>query len=201
MESKEKPLKQLHLILLIFLFVLGGCAQRLAEQKPTSQWQTKLQQQQNWQARGKLAFIAPDNRQSTNFNWYFNDNKQNLILTSFVGTRIFELKELSSHSELIFEDQTHKGMDSSDLVKRLGGLSLPVNQAPLWLTGLIKADATAVDEQGRLKQTQWQSPQGRIWQIQYQQYKMQDGMWLPSRMVLSSASIKVKVLITSWQFS
>ena len=178
MESKEKPLKQSFDFTHIFICFRRLCS-TFSGAKPTSQWQTKLQQQQNWQARGKLAFIAPDNRQSTNFNWYFNDNKQNLILTSFVGTRIFELKELSSHSQLTFEDQTHKGMDSSDLVRRLSGLSLPVNQAPQWLTGLIASETSEVDEQGRLKQAQWQSPEGRIWQIQYQQYKCKTACGFP----------------------
>ncbi|PHI35675.1 outer membrane lipoprotein LolB [Pseudoalteromonas sp. GCY] len=200
MESKERPLRQLHLILLIFLLILTGCAQQLPQQNVAQDWQSRLKQQKNWQARGKLAFIAPDNRQSTNFNWYLKEDKQNLILTSFVGTRIFELEELDTHSELTFEDNVHKGMDSSDLVKRLSGLSLPVNQAPQWLTGLIEAPASELDDLGRISNAQWQSPSGRVWQITYQQYKMQDGMWLPSRMKLSSTNIEVKVLITSWQF-
>ncbi|ASD67899.1 outer membrane lipoprotein LolB [Pseudoalteromonas piscicida] len=200
MESKERPLRQLHLILLIFLLILTGCAQQLPQQNVAQDWQSTLKQQKNWQARGKLAFIAPDNRQSANFNWYLKEDKQNLILTSFVGTRIFELEELDTHSELTFEDNVHKGMDSSDLVKRLSGLSLPVNQAPQWLTGLVEAPASELDDLGRIRNAQWQSPSGRVWQITYQQYKMQDGMWLPSRMKLSSTNIEVKVLITSWQF-
>ncbi|MEK0160991.1 lipoprotein insertase outer membrane protein LolB [Pseudoalteromonas piscicida] len=193
-------MRQLHLILLIFLLILTGCAQQLPQQNVAQDWQSTLKQQKNWQARGKLAFIAPDNRQSANFNWYLKEDKQNLILTSFVGTRIFELEELDTHSELTFEDNVHKGMDSSDLVKRLSGLSLPVNQAPQWLTGLVEAPASELDDLGRIRNAQWQSPSGRVWQITYQQYKMQDGMWLPSRMKLSSTNIEVKVLITSWQF-
>ncbi|WP_161568673.1 MULTISPECIES: lipoprotein insertase outer membrane protein LolB [Pseudoalteromonas] len=193
-------MRQLHLILLIFLLILTGCAQQLPQQNVAQDWQSKLKHQKNWQARGKLAFIAPDNRQSANFNWYLKEEKQNLILTSFVGTRIFELEELDTHSELTFEDNVHKGMDSSDLVKRLSGLSLPVNQAPQWLTGLVEAPASTLDDLGRISNAQWQSPSGRVWQITYQQYKMQDGMWLPSRMKLSSTNIEVKVLITSWQF-
>ncbi|WP_174170839.1 lipoprotein insertase outer membrane protein LolB [Pseudoalteromonas sp. JC28] len=193
-------MRQLHLILLIFLLILTGCAQQLPQQNVAQDWQSRLTQQKNWQARGKLAFIAPDNRQSANFNWYLKEEKQNLILTSFVGTRIFELEELDTHSELTFEDNVHKGMDSSDLVKRLSGLSLPVNQAPQWLTGLVEAPASELDDLGRISNAQWQSPSGRVWQITYQQYKMQDGMWLPSRMKLLSTNIEVKVLITSWQF-
>ncbi|WP_440053876.1 lipoprotein insertase outer membrane protein LolB [Pseudoalteromonas sp. T1lg65] len=193
-------MKQLHLILLMFLLFLAGCAQRLPEPKLEQNWKTALQQKRHWQARGKLAFIAPDNRQSANFNWDLADNKQHLILTSFIGTRVFELEEFERHSTLTVEEKSHTGKDSSDLIKRLTGLSLPVEQAPLWLTATISNDSDVYDDLGRLVSSEWQSPSGRLWQIQYQRFSQQDGMWLPSRMKLQSADIEVKVQISNWQF-
>lgn len=69
MERKEQHLKQIHLILLMFFLFISGCAQRITEQDaPQTDWRSQLEAQKNWKASGKVAFIAPDDRQSVNFN-------------------------------------------------------------------------------------------------------------------------------------
>ena len=69
MERKELHLKQIHLILLMFFLFISGCAQRITEQDiPQTDWRLQLEAQNNWKVSGKVDFIAPNDRQSVNFN-------------------------------------------------------------------------------------------------------------------------------------
>ncbi|CAH9067487.1 Outer-membrane lipoprotein LolB [Pseudoalteromonas holothuriae] len=201
MESKEHHLTRFHLILLMFFLFITGCAQKITPPQPqTSDWRASLKEQTSWQANGKLAFISDTQRQSANFNWQYNNNKQQLILTSFIGTRILSLTELAQHSELQHDGKTYVDADSQQLVKRLTGLDLPIAQAPTWLTGMVDNPNNQYDTQGRLSESTWIDQRGQLWQAQYQQFSLVDGMWLPTRMNLSHKTLRIKVQLNSWQF-
>lgn len=201
MESKELHLTQFHLILLMFYLFISGCAQKISPvSSENPQWKTQLQGQTAWHARGKLAFISPQERQSANFNWQLSNNKQHLILTSFIGTRLLELTEHQNHSELIYDGTTYKDDNSSALIKRLSGFTLPMGQAPYWLTATVKNDSNEYDAQHRVTATKWVDPQGQVWRAKYQKYKLYDQMWLPTRMVLTHKDLTVKLQLNEWQF-
>jgi outer membrane lipoprotein LolB len=201
MESKELHLTQFHLILLMFFLFLSGCAQKISPiSLKNPQWRTQLQEQTSWHARGKLAFISPQERQSANFNWQLNNKKQHLILTSFIGTRLFELTEHQNYSELIYDGTTYKESNSRALIKRLSGFTLPMDQAPYWLTASVKNDSNEYDTQHRLTTTTWVDPQGLVWHAKYQKYKLYDQMWLPTLITLTHKELIVKLQLNKWQF-
>ncbi|MBD1581246.1 outer membrane lipoprotein LolB [Pseudoalteromonas sp. S16_S37] len=201
MESKEHHLTRLHLILLMFFLFISGCAQKISPSKQQiSDWKVQLQSQSAWQASGKLAFISDTDRQSANFNWHYDDSKQQLILTSFIGTRILSLKEFAQHSELQYDGNTYVDTNSQQLVKRLSGLDLPVAQAPAWLTGTVDNPTNQYDDQGRLTSSAWTDENGQLWQAQYQQFSLVEGMWLPTRMNLAHDKVRIKIQLNSWQF-
>ncbi|WP_084228243.1 lipoprotein insertase outer membrane protein LolB [Pseudoalteromonas byunsanensis] len=201
MESKEHHLTRFHLILLMFFLFLNGCAQKISPtQQQNQDWKALLQEQTNWQASGKLAFLSDTQRQSANFNWQLKDNKQQLILTSFIGTRILSLTELGKYSELEYDGNTYLDQDSQKLVKRLSGMDLPVAHAPAWLTGTVENDSNQYDTYGRLTSSSWRDEQGQLWQASYTQYSLIDEMWLPTRINLTHNTLKIKIQLNSWQF-
>ncbi|WP_232056457.1 lipoprotein insertase outer membrane protein LolB [Pseudoalteromonas sp. A25] len=190
-----------HLILLMFFLFISGCAQKISPPKQQMRdWKVSLQSQSAWQASGKLAFISDTDRQSANFNWHYENGKQHLILTSFIGTRILSLKELAQHSELQYDGNTYFDTNSQQLVKRLSGLDLPVAQAPAWLTGTVDNPTNQYDDQARLTSSVWTDENGQLWQAQYQQFNLIEGMWLPTRMNLSHNKLRIKIQLNSWQF-
>ncbi|WP_084622697.1 lipoprotein insertase outer membrane protein LolB [Pseudoalteromonas citrea] len=192
---------QFHLILLMFFLFISGCAQKISPiDSENPQWKNQLKEQTNWHARGKLAFISPQERQSANFNWQLSNDKQHLILTSFIGTRLLELTEHKDYSELSYDGKIYKDDNSSALIKRLSGFTLPMSQAPYWLTGTVVNDTNEYDDQQRLIATTWVDPQGQVWHAKYQTYKLYEKMWLPSRMTLSHQNLTVKLQLNEWQF-
>ncbi|KZN54038.1 hypothetical protein N474_18495 [Pseudoalteromonas luteoviolacea CPMOR-2] len=200
MESKEPHLKQIHLILLMFFLFLGGCAQ---SPKGPIQGQTTLNtlnQFNLWQARGKIAFISDDDRQSVNFNWQLKNDKQALTLTSFIGTQVLKMTEFAHHSEIIVDGKPYTGPESGPLIERLSGWQLPIKQAPNWFTATRLGSNYQLDPQGNIKTASWQDEHGKIWAIQYQRYRNFNGLTLPARLTLSHQDISIKIQINAWQF-
>lgn len=200
MESKEPHLKQFHLILLMFFLFLGGCAQSPKHPVQGQSALNTLVEYNKWQARGKIAFIAPDDRQSVNFNWQYTNNKQALTLTSFIGTQILKMTELAEYSELVIDGKSYTGPESGPLIHRVSGWQLPIKQAPSWFTATRFENDFQLDSTGRVKQASWQDKQGKIWTIKYQRYRNFDGLSLPARLTLSHQDITIKIQINAWQF-
>lgn len=200
MESKEPHLKQFHLILLMFFLFLGGCAQLPRHPVQGQATLNTLAEFNKWQARGKIAFIAPDDRQSVNFNWQYTANKQTLTLTSFIGTQVLKMMELDQYSELVVDGKSYTGPESAALIHRISGWQLPITQAPNWFTATRFEAGFELDAAGNIQQASWQDEQGKVWTIQYQRYRNFNGLTLPARLTLAHQDITIKIQINAWQF-
>ena len=201
MESKEQHLIRQYLILFMFFLFLGGCAHQI-DTKTTlyDDWKPRLAAQKTWQVEGKLAFISPEERQSANLNWQQTTNSNNLILTTFIGTRILSLKQTANGAELEFDGEQYFDTNAAELLKRLTGFTLPVDNADNWLKGTIDDESLIVDELGRAKQVLWFDNTGKKWQINYGTYVQNAGYWLPTKLTLKHQQIKIKIQLYDWQF-
>jgi outer membrane lipoprotein LolB len=202
MESKEQHLIRHYVILIITFLFLGGCAQQLSDKTAIyDNWKGQLTNQKTWRVQGKLAFISPDERQSANLNWQQQENSNNLVLTSFIGTRILQLKQSRDIAELEFDDKVYVDSNASALLKRLTGFALPVNNASDWLKGTIDSHTLQVDELGRAKQVLWIDNEGKQWQINYANYIQSSGFWLPTKLTLKHQKIRIKIQLYDWRFN
>jgi outer membrane lipoprotein LolB len=202
MESKEQHLIRHYVILIITFLFLGGCAQQLSDKTVVyDNWKGQLTNQKTWRVQGKLAFISPDERQSANLNWHQQENSNNLVLTSFIGTRILQLKQSRDIAELEFDDKVYVDSNASALLKRLTGFALPVNNASDWLKGTIDSHTLQVDELGRAKQVLWIDNEGKQWQINYTNYIQSAGFWLPTNLTLKHQKIRIKIQLYDWRFN
>ncbi|MDO6464156.1 MULTISPECIES: lipoprotein insertase outer membrane protein LolB [Pseudoalteromonas] len=191
-----------YLILFLFFLFLGGCAHQI-DTKTTlyDDWKPRLSAQKTWQVEGKLAFISPEERQSANLNWQQTAKTNNLILTTFIGTRILSLKQTVNGAELEFDGDEYFDTNASALLKRLTGFTLPVDNADNWLKGTIEDQSLVVDELGRAKQVLWFDKTGKKWQIDYGTYIQSNGYWLPTKLTLKHQQIKIKIQLYDWQFN
>lgn len=201
MESKERHLIRLYLILLTFFLFLSGCAQQIRPQTALYEdWKSQLSQQSNWQVEGKLAFISPDERQSANLNWQQKDELNQLILTSFIGTRVLALTQNSHGAELEYDDDVYYDVNASRLLARLTGFTIPMDSADDWLKGTVDDTSLQVDELGRAKSVKWHAADGAQWQINYADYQQYAGFWLPKKLTLKHRDIKIKIQLYEWHF-
>jgi len=202
MESKERHLIRLYLILLTFFLFLSGCAQQISPQTALyDDWKSQLSQQTNWQVEGKLAFISPDERQSANLNWQQQEQLNQLILTSFIGTRVLALTQNTNGAELEYDDHIYHDINASRLLARLTGFNIPMDSADNWLKGTVDDPSLQVDELGRAKNVTWHAPDGDQWQISYADYQQYAGFWLPKKLTLKHQDIKIKIQLYEWHFN
>lgn len=202
MESKERHLIRLYLILLTFFLFLSGCAHRIDPQtRLYDDWKTKLSAQKTWQVEGKLAFISPDERQSANLNWQQQDDLNQLVLTTFMGIRILELEHDAHSAKLEFDDETYQDASASRLLQRLTGFTIPIEDADNWLKGTVTNDSLRVDELDRAKTVTWQSNNGQKWDITYGDYQQYAGFWLPKKLTLKHEKIRLKIQLYRWYFN
>lgn len=200
MESKERHLIKQYLILFIFFLFISGCAQKISTVDYIyPDWKTRLDQQTQWQVQGKMAFISTEQRQSANLNWQHDERNSDMVLTSFIGTRILSLQQNPQGAVLEYDGNTYTDQDASRLLYRLTGFSIPLDNAAKWLKGTAQNEQASFDEQGRLKTLLWQAENGQQWHITYANYRKQDGYWLPEKLTLKNQHIRIKIQLNDWQ--
>ena len=110
------------------------------------------------------------------------------------------LKQTANGAELEFDGDEYFDTNAAELLKRLTGFTLPVDNADNWLKGTIDDQSLVVDELGRAKQVLWFDNTGKKWQIDYGTYIQNAGYWLPTKLTLKHQQIKIKIQLYDWQF-
>ncbi|ALP41108.1 lipoprotein insertase outer membrane protein LolB [Aeromonas schubertii] len=187
----------LRLILLTLALLLAGCAttpQPQRQQVDWSQERLRLEQLTHWQLSGKLAIITEKEKGSARLNWQQEGDDYRLNLTSVIGTHILELSRQSGRLTLIDRDgNRHQSQDAGDLIYRLTGWELPIDGLPEWIKGLPGEARYTLNPDKSLA-----SVTDGAWQIDYQQYRDQDGYRLPHQLSLQGEGTRLKLLINEW---
>lgn len=189
----------MRVIWLTLVLLLSGCAYQ-AQQAPSGSWQAQkatLTQLQDWQLSARLGIITPDERGSLSLFWRQNSDDYRLNLTNVVGKRVFDLSRRRGTIQLTdSEGQLHTAGNARDLVFRLTGWDLPVEQLAYWIKGLPgEADRVDYDADGRPRTVQAQG-----WQLTYLGYTRIRGLWLPSHLSLTHGDTTLRLAISQWEF-
>ncbi len=187
--------------ILVFTFVLlwlSGCAYQ-AREAPAGSWQaqkTTLTQLQQWQLSARLGIITPDERGSLSLFWRQDRDDYRMNLTNVVGKRVFDLTRRQGHIMLTdHEGQQHPATDARELVFRLTGWDLPVEQLSYWIKGLPgEQDQVEYDADGRPN-----TILAHGWKLRYLGYTRIDGLWLPSRLDLTHNDTTLRLAISQWE--
>ncbi|WP_375055588.1 lipoprotein insertase outer membrane protein LolB [Zobellella sp. DQSA1] len=186
------------LLIAFALLLVSGCAYR-AQEAPPGSWQaqkTALAQLQDWQLSARLGIITPDERGSLSLFWRQDSDDYRMNLTNVVGSRVFDLNRRQGTIQLTdSEGRQHTARNARDLVFRLTGWDLPVEQLAYWIKGLPgEADQVEYDADGRP-----QSLRAHGWQLSYLGYTRIDGLWLPSRLNLTHDTTTLRLAINQWE--
>ncbi|WP_082305732.1 lipoprotein insertase outer membrane protein LolB [Pseudoalteromonas sp. '520P1 No. 412'] len=197
---------RLYLILLMFFLFISGCVSTIPDKQTIfSDWQVHLDNQDSWKANGKLAFISKKERHSANFTWQNNGGSSTpdykLKLTTFIGTQILSLVQTNSHAQLDYDSKTFRDKNAQNMLNRLTDLSFPLNDAPNWLKGRPDSAHIKYDNFERIMLATIEDSQGDTWQVTYNNYVKNNGVWLPTKLNLERNDLKIKMQIHSWQFN
>ncbi|WP_019616121.1 lipoprotein insertase outer membrane protein LolB [Psychromonas ossibalaenae] len=185
-----------------FIFILSGCAQIPVDDAPKndswSQHQRQLQNLNNWQLSGKLAFITPEERISLNLFWQQSDQEFQITLTNFVGLSVLDVKKDRSETKIIFDGKTYYGDDTETLIKQLSGFVIPIDVLQQWIKGNPTDAVYQLNENNQLLSLNGQDKHNINWSIDYADYKTTQHINLPHKLQLKRPNLRLKFAINKW---
>ncbi|WP_037027297.1 lipoprotein insertase outer membrane protein LolB [Psychromonas aquimarina] len=188
-----------------FIFLLAGCAQIPAGDAPKndswSQHQQQLQNLNNWQLTGKLAFITAQERVSLNLFWQQSDQEFQITLTNFVGLSVLDVKKDQSETKIIFDGKTYYGDDTETLIEQLSGFVIPIDVLQQWIKGNPTNALYQLNENNQLLSLNGQDKNNISWSIDYADYKTTEHINLPHKLQLKRPDLRLKFAISKWVVS
>lgn len=195
-------------ILALNVLILSGCA--TVEPSTTNvEWdahQQRLDTITQYSSNGKLGYIAPDQRQSLNFQWKHSSLTKQLRLTTFLGQTALNLK-ITPQGAMVetYDNGTYSSKDADTLIYQLTGLTIPVDQLSNWLLGdPTGADAYQLNDTNTVA-TLNKRIDGQIWKLEYIEYVdiQYSGVALPlpKKLKLKQNDISINIVITKWDLN
>ncbi|HHB12945.1 MAG TPA: outer membrane lipoprotein LolB [Chromatiales bacterium] len=173
-------------------------------QEQASLWAARigrLQHVTRWRMEARVAVRQGDEGWQASLHWVQLGSRTRIELFDPVGRRVARLDGDASGVRLVARGQPARWARSPEaLMQAVLGWSLPVEGMRWWLLGVpdpaLPVAALELDGQGRARRF---SQAG--WELRYRQYERWDGEDLPVRAEFSQASLRVRVLVTSWSLS
>ena len=183
------------LLLLAACAALSACVTPRAALAPAP-WDRRiieLQRAGRWQLDGRAAVAVGTQGWQASLNWRQRGPEAELHLAGPLGVGALVIKKTPDGLSL-------NGAPPSDQVlaqlqDRLG-FELPLDDLRYWLVGTPNPGASAElerNEQDRAKQVTQDG-----WTVGYDKYMPVNGDWLPARLVLSRAGVRVRIVVDHW---
>lgn len=196
----------------LFFFLiafLSGCSS-LPTQKSTAPLYSQAMSErieqiatiEQWQTRGKIAFINGKERSSATLSWRINNiNKtQKLDLTSYLGINVLQLRSQKQQHILEVDGEEYQTHDLDKLIYRLTGLNLPTEALKHWIKAVPYSNTELIKVNKNNLPSQLSSNYlGRYWQISYANFKNIDGYQLPTKLSIKQDDLTIKIAINQWQ--
>lgn len=151
----------------------------------------------SWTLNGKIAVISARDSGSATVDWRQSQGAYDIAITGPLGSGGFKMTGRSGAVTLKMADgKSYSAGSAEQLLAEHWGYHLPVSNLNYWIRGLpvpgIPAK-TNYDSAGRLSSLNQQG-----WNIQFPSYTHSGSVDLPSRIFASSADLKVKFVVYSW---
>ncbi len=192
------------LVALLASTLLSSCTTVAPTSAPTQDtWQTRkaqLERIQNWQLTGKVAVQTAQDSGSATIDWQENHGSYNVSLYGPLGSGAIKLNGRPGRATLTTQNgKTFTANSPEVLLAKNWGFNLPVSYLRYWVRGLPVPGVDAnmqFDDYHRVTSFRQQG-----WQVEVQSYTRAGGAELPSRLAISSASLKGKLVIHEWVVS
>ncbi|MGY5449993.1 lipoprotein insertase outer membrane protein LolB [Agarivorans sp. MS3-6] len=189
----------------LFIIILLACTITACTTPPPistvdSEWErhlAALNQHQHWQLSGKIAFIGDTTRQAANLFWQQDGQRSILKINGPLGIQAIELHYQPGKVWVKTKDQEYTGNDAQQLVNRLTGWQVPVEQLPSWLLGIPTQNDYQLNPQHRLASFTTKQQ----WTVSYLNYGQYQSYLLPRQMEMRSAENLLKINIHKWQIN
>lgn len=191
--------------ILLFILGLAGCA----TSPPSNQTVDSIAHQQqlakfsHWKIKGRLAFKSPKEKFSAYLHWQQQDQSFNLQLNTFIGTTLVAMEGYPGFASLEADDRTFSDRSASELIRRVTGWNIPVEQLASWVKGQhSQNDQVVYDEFGRVQSLTASCKGCNGWLLTFSNYRTIDTLPMPHQIELRNQKDpdnQVKIKVTSWQ--
>lgn len=188
------------IICFLSLALLGACATK--PKVDANSVNSTLLQSEIWTLNGRIAFTNPEDKFSAALEWHQTNDTYRLRLSKLIGGTLLMLeKDASQLVTLRFDGKTYHDSDAENLVWRITGWRLPVNDFKYWVAGTLNPLGPMP---GNIKrdnnQRLWSFESLNGWQVTYQNYKVFSGIALPHNMTINNNSFQLKLRVSDWDF-
>ncbi len=183
----------------LLILLLAGCAVAPVQQKPVepAAYRPHLQQISeitSFIIDGRIAVLTETKGFSGSMRWHHRPDGDDIAFYSPLGTQLGQLNADADGVTLTTGDQkTYQADDAEALTQQTLGWSLPMVGLHDWVLGRPAAgefEIQAWDEVGRILRLKQHG-----WDIEYMAYQEK----LPSKVVLKSPKLDLKLVISHWQ--
>lgn len=190
-------------LLLATILLISGCATITPPtQTPTTSAinQKHLATLANIKAfslKGRLGVVTNPRGFSGGIEWQHQTANDNIDIFSPVGSKVANIAKTPSGVTLTSQNgHTVKANDAESLTEATLGWRLPLNGLNDWAIGrptASKIEAASWDDAGRLLTLKQDG-----WDISYENYADNNGVFLPGKTVLKSEKVNLKLLVEKW---
>jgi outer membrane lipoprotein LolB len=184
---------------------IGGCATTptpRAVEDPELAWQARqalLSAQRDWRFRGRIAIRHGEQGWQAGLNWRQRHRRFDIEVQDPLGRKVAQLDGDAGSVTLTTSDgETARAADPERLMQRVLGWSLPVSGLRYWVLGVPDPEGSRprleLDEAGRLSRLTQDG-----WAVEYRRYEPGTRVDLPSKLVLSRADLRVRLIVKDWQ--
>ncbi len=189
---------------LMFLF-FSACATQPKPpitQSPTSpvaqqQHLAKLSAIKRFSLTGRLGVVTQKKGFSGSIDWQHAAQSDAIDVYSPLGGKVAHIAKTPDAVTLTTQDgKTIKDTSAENLTETALGFKLPLAGLSDWALGkptTSKIDASTWDDEGRLLTLKQNG-----WDISYENYADNDGVFLPGKVILKSERLNLKLLIEKW---
>lgn len=152
---------------------------------------------QTFSLKGRLGVVTQKQGFSGGIEWQHQATTDNIDVYSPVGSKVANIAKTSS--QVILTDQKSqqtKAKDAETLTESTLGFRLPLSGLSDWAIGRPTASKIAAsnwDAQGRLTMLKQDG-----WDIGFENYLESNGTFLPTKIVLKSEQVNLKLLVEKW---
>lgn len=187
---------------LAVLMLLAGCRTVPVARPPSVPWplhRAELQERAHFELRGRVAVAAGDQGFNARLRWVQDGARSQVALAGPLGAGGLEVTADGGTLEVVTASGTRMQSDAArtELASRLG-FDPPIASLRYWILGVPDPAAPAAETLDEAQQ-RLRSLEQDGWHIDYPGYVAVGGEWLPARLTLQRADVRVRLLVDGWQ--
>jgi outer membrane lipoprotein LolB len=152
---------------------------------------------QQWQVRGKLSVVSPNEAVTGYLTWQQNKEDFDLFLSGPFGQGSSRLVGNNNQATLTLPNQDPVNAPSAEyLMARYLGWNFPVLDLRYWVKGQPSPHTTFTEVRNTLGLLE--SLQQHGWKVEFSRYQRQGDTWLPGRVKIIGNDFKFIFAIKEW---